>query len=166
MLLLAGAIPTALAGTATNAGGIIALRCFIGILGGTFVPCQAWQIGFFDKNIVGTATSIAAGLGNAGGGITYFLMPAIFDSLVDKRGLTPRVAWRVTFIVPFILITATGLLMIFTCPDTPTGKWSARRRVLEQQLATRDMFLPSVKNRKDDGSVSNSSHGLGRYDGV
>lgn len=69
-LLLAGAIPTAMAGLVSNPNGLIALRFFVGILGGTFVPCQVWCTGFFDKKIVGTANSLAAGFGNAGGGIT------------------------------------------------------------------------------------------------
>lgn len=68
--LLAGAIPTALAGTVTTAGGLITLRFFVGILGGVFVPCQVWCTGFFDKNVVGTANALAGGWGNAGGGIT------------------------------------------------------------------------------------------------
>lgn len=69
-LLLAGSIPTAMAGLVTNSKGLIALRFFVGVLGGTFVPCQVWCTGFFDKKIVGTANSLAAGWGNAGGGIT------------------------------------------------------------------------------------------------
>lgn len=69
-LLLCGSIPTVLAGCVTSPNGLIALRFFIGILGGTFVPCQVWCTGFFDKKIVGTANSLAAGWGNAGGGIT------------------------------------------------------------------------------------------------
>ncbi|KAJ5806600.1 uncharacterized protein N7503_004202 [Penicillium pulvis] len=125
-LLLAGAIPTAMAGLVTTPNGLIALRFFIGILGGTFVPCQVWCTGFFDKTIVGTANSLAGGWGNAGGGITYFLMPAIFDSLVTSRGLTAHKAWRVAYIVPFIIITAVALGMLFLCEDTPTGKWSER----------------------------------------
>lgn len=56
-LLLLGSIPTALAGTVTSPGGLITLRFFIGILGGSFVPCQVWSTGFFDKNVVGTANA-------------------------------------------------------------------------------------------------------------
>lgn len=67
--LLAGAIPTALAGLVKDANGLIALRFFIGILGATFVPCQVWCTGFFDKSVVGTANALAGGWGNAGGGI-------------------------------------------------------------------------------------------------
>ncbi|KAJ5578258.1 uncharacterized protein N7459_007222 [Penicillium hispanicum] len=125
-LLLSGAIPTAMAGLVTNPNGLIALRFFVGILGGTFVPCQVWCTGFFDKKIVGTANSLAGGWGNSGGGITYFVMPAIFDSLVSAQGLTPHKAWRVAYIVPFIIITAIALGMLFLCEDTPTGKWSER----------------------------------------
>lgn len=114
----------------------MALRFFVGILGGSFVPCQVWSTGFFDKNVVGTANALTGGFGNAGGGITYFLMPAIFDSLVAKQGLTPHVAWRVAFIVPFICITATAIGMLLLCPDTPTGKWSERHIAAQQNLAS------------------------------
>lgn len=63
--LLLGGIPTALAGTVTTATGLMVLRFFIGILGGSFVPCQVWSTGFFDKNIVGTANSLTGGWGNS-----------------------------------------------------------------------------------------------------
>lgn len=68
-----GAIPTALAGTVKTAQGLFVLRFFVGILGGSFIPCQVWTTGFFDKSVVGTATSLTAGLGNAGSGVTYFV---------------------------------------------------------------------------------------------
>ncbi|KAF2169732.1 hypothetical protein M409DRAFT_52240 [Zasmidium cellare ATCC 36951] len=131
--LLIGAIPTFLSGTAFNVAELYALRFFIGILGGSFVPCQVWTTGFYDKNVVGTANSLTAGLGNAGGGITYFVMPAVYDSLV-KDGLTPHVAWRVAFIVPGVLITAVALALLFCCQDTPTGKWSERFQAAEENM--------------------------------
>jgi len=53
-------------------------------------------------------------------------MPAIFDSLVTSQGLTAHKAWRVAYIVPFIIITTVALGMLFLCEDTPTGKWSER----------------------------------------
>ena len=68
--LLAGAVPTACAGAVTNASGLMAIRFFVGILGASFVPCQVWSTGFFDKNVVGTANALTGGWGNAGGGIT------------------------------------------------------------------------------------------------
>lgn len=132
--LLAGSLPTALAGCVFNAKGLLALRFFIGILGGSFVPCQVWSTAFFDKNVVGTANSLTGGWGNSGGGITYFVMPAIFDSLVHARHESTHVAWRVTFIVPFILIVTTALLMIALCPDTPTGPWNERHLHVAESL--------------------------------
>ena len=135
----------------------MAIRFFVGILGGAFIPCQVWTTGFFDKNVVGTANSLTAGLGNAGGGITYFVMPAIFDSLVSRQHLSDHVAWRVAFVVPFVLIALTAIVMLTTCPDTPTGRWSARRRVLDQHLAARDTFLSTVGDRKGHNSGLDSS---------
>jgi MFS transporter, NNP family, nitrate/nitrite transporter len=54
-------------------------------------------------------------------------MPVVFDSLVHHHGLTPHQAWRVAFIVPFILIVATGIAMLTLGKDSPVGKWSERR---------------------------------------
>jgi NNP family nitrate/nitrite transporter-like MFS transporter len=65
-LLVLGSIPSGLAGTISSAGGLYTIRFFIGILGATFVPCQAWTTAFFDKNIVGTANAFAGGWGNLG----------------------------------------------------------------------------------------------------
>lgn len=161
--LLAGAIPTALAGAVTNASGLMALRFFIGILGGSFVPCQVWSTGFFDKNIVGTANAFTGGLGNAGGGITYFLMPAIFDSLVTRQHLSAHVAWRVAFIVPFIMITFIAVSMVICCPDTPSGKWADRHLHAQQNLASHGITgdvvdLPGnfTDNKPSPGSESPS----------
>ena len=68
--LLLGSIPSALAGTIHNAAGLYTIRFFVGILGSTFVPCQVWTTGFFDRNVVGTANALVGGWGNSGGGIT------------------------------------------------------------------------------------------------
>ncbi|KIW02470.1 hypothetical protein, variant [Verruconis gallopava] len=125
-VLATGAIPTALSGLVRSVSGLIMIRFFVGILGGTFVPCQVWSTTFFDKNVVGSANALIGGWGNAGGGITYFLMPLIYDSLHHNMRLTASQAWRVAFVVPFILITATSLGMLLFCEDTPTGKWSER----------------------------------------
>ena len=62
-LLVLGAIPSGLAGTAHNAQSFYVLRFFVGILGATFVPCQAWTSAFFDTNCVGTANALVAGWG-------------------------------------------------------------------------------------------------------
>jgi NNP family nitrate/nitrite transporter-like MFS transporter len=125
--LLIGALPTFLAGAVTTPQGLYALRFFIGVLGGSFVPCQVWTTAFYDKNVVGTANAMTGGWGNTGGGITYFIMPHVYTSLVGD-GLTPHVAWRVSFVVPGIVIVATALAMLLLAPDTPTGRWADRQQ--------------------------------------
>ncbi|KAF3360447.1 hypothetical protein VDGD_04305 [Verticillium dahliae] len=132
-MLLLGSLPIGLAPLVNSANGLYVSRFFIGILGGTFVPCQVWCTGFFDKNIVGTANALAGGWGNAGGGVTYFVMPAVFDAFVS-RGYKPGVAWRLTFIVPLICIITCGIALLLLCDDTPTGKWSDRHLHVQENL--------------------------------
>ncbi|WYZ34814.1 hypothetical protein EsH8_I_001090 [Colletotrichum jinshuiense] len=133
-LLLIGTLPIGLAPLVQNATGLYVSRFFIGVLGATFVPCQVWCTGFFDKNVVGTANALAGGWGNAGGGITYFVMPAVYDSFVHARGYTPGQAWRLTFIVPVICLFACGLGLLLLCEDTPTGKWADRHLHAQENL--------------------------------
>lgn len=61
-------------------------------------------------------------------------MPAIFDSLLHDRHLSNHVAWRVAFIVPFILIVSVAVALLLLCDDTPTGKWSDRQLAVQQNL--------------------------------
>ena len=97
-------------------------------------------------------------------GITYFLMPAIFDSLVVHQGLSAHVAWRVAFIVPFIIITAVAITMLLVCPDTPTGPWSQRHLAVAQNLASHgitgdivDVPGAITDNKNKNTSVSHSA---------
>jgi NNP family nitrate/nitrite transporter-like MFS transporter len=123
MILLVGSIPIGLAPLIKDATGLYIIRLFIGILGGAFVPCQVWCTGWFDKNVVGTANALSGGWGNAGGGITYFIMPAVYDSLVHRWGHSPREAWRITFVVPLACLIFCGVCLLLLCEDTPVGKW-------------------------------------------
>ncbi|KAH8698431.1 nitrate transporter [Talaromyces proteolyticus] len=155
-LLLSGSIPTAMAGLATTPSGLIAVRFFVGILGASFVPCQVWTTGFFDKSVVGSANALTAGLGNAGGGVTYFTMPAVYNSLVS-HGLTEHKAWRVAYVVPFIIIVSIALGMIFTCEDTPTGKWSERHLNGINTPASTNMLEPNNTEKIPSGVVTPNS---------
>jgi NNP family nitrate/nitrite transporter-like MFS transporter len=125
--LLVGAIPTALIPTINNASELIAIRFFVGILGGTFVPCQVWTSQFFDKNIVGLTNALAAGLGNAGGGVTFFLMPAVVSSLMNNQGISQYWAWRLAFpLCPLVIILCISVITLIFGHDTPTGSWENR----------------------------------------
>ncbi|KIJ15905.1 hypothetical protein PAXINDRAFT_76416 [Paxillus involutus ATCC 200175] len=133
-LLILGAIPSGLAGTVSTANGLYVVRFFIGILGGTFVACQAWTTAFFDTNVVGTANALAGGWGNSGGGFTFIIMIALFNKLVAD-GLTPHVAWRASFAlvpVPVLLSVAAATLVFGT--DHPAGRWSDRHQAIAAEL--------------------------------
>lgn len=164
--LLIGAIPTFLSGTAYTVSQLYALRFFIGILGGSFVPCQVWTTAFFDKNVIGTANSLTAGFGNAGGGITYFVMPAVFFSLRDNRHLSASTAWRVAFVVPGILIVSVAVLLIVLCPDTPNGKWSDRMQSAENNLRVHGVqgAIVDVPGSVTEKTTKNSDAGSSQPD--
>ena len=125
--LLIGSIPTALVPLITNATGLFIIRFFIGILGGTFVPCQVWTGQFFDKNIVGFATALSAGFGNSGGGVTLFLMPAVVSSLIHDHNFSEYWAWRLAFpMCPLVIILIMAMIVLIFGHDTPTGSWNQR----------------------------------------
>jgi len=157
-LLIIGAIPSGLAGTVSTANDLYIVRFFIGILGGTFVSCQAWNTAFFDKSVVGsgktrleafamfvysdrvqfTANALGGGWGNSGGGFTFIIMIALFNQLVAD-GLTPHVAWRAAFAivpVPILLSVAAATLIFGT--DHPAGKWSDRHKAVAATLSHSD----------------------------
>lgn len=143
-LLVLGAIPSGLAGTAHDAGSLYTLRFFIGILGGTFVPCQAWTTAWFDKSIVGTVNALSGGWGNLGGGVTFGTQTGLFQRLT-KSGLSQHIAWRVCFVivpVPCLLLVA-GAMMLFA-KDHPAGKWSQRHQLPAIEVAMLQGHQPQL----------------------
>ncbi|KDQ57179.1 hypothetical protein JAAARDRAFT_58646 [Jaapia argillacea MUCL 33604] len=128
-LLVLGGIPSGLAGTVTTANGLYVIRFFISILGGTFVTCQVWTTAFFDKGVVGRANALAAGWDNAGGGVTFIVMIALYNRL-SADGLSKHVAWRVAFaIVPVPILLGTAALIMIFGTDHPAGSWTDRFEV-------------------------------------
>jgi NNP family nitrate/nitrite transporter-like MFS transporter len=88
-------------------------------------------------------------------------MPAIFDSLMNHQHLTAHAAWRVSFIVPFIIITTIALAIFFTGEDTPTGKWADRHHVDEPLTVPRSSTNsvnkaaePIERSEKFDGEAN------------
>ncbi|PPQ68007.1 hypothetical protein CVT26_007370 [Gymnopilus dilepis] len=140
-LLILGAVPSGLAGTAHNAPTLYALRFFIGVLGATFVPCEAWTSAFFDKNCVGLANALVGGWDGllnhlySRGGATFAIMTTLFQSLT-ARGLSSHVAWRASFaIVPVpILLFVAGLIFLLG-QDHPAGRWSERHNLPATTIA-------------------------------
>lgn len=107
LLLIVGAIPMALAGLVKDATGLIILRLCVGILGGTFVPCQFWTTAMYNSEIVGTANALVGGWGNLGGGFTFILMPGVFE-LVKICGAHEFLAWKIAVAVPAFICIITG----------------------------------------------------------
>ncbi|KAG6916079.1 hypothetical protein DXG01_008553 [Tephrocybe rancida] len=161
-ILIIGAIPSGLAGTANSASSLYALRFFIGILGGTFVPCQAWTSAFFDKNCVGTINALVGGWGNMGGGATFAIMTSLYQAL-SVSGMTQHVAWRASFaIIPVPSLIIVAILTLIYGQDHPAGKWADRQDLpavsinedLKKGLYIRQ-DLDKKKNEKDtEGQVT------------
>ncbi len=143
-----------------------------GILGATFVPCQAWTTAFFDTNVVGRANALVGGWGNSGGGFTFLIMVGLYDRLREDR-LSVHNAWRGTKAsipknahtsglivfeasfaivpVPILIITAAITLVFGT--DRPDGRQSVGNR-------ERKSFVRSYSKHamEEDGVVSPSVH--------
>jgi len=182
-LLILGTVPSGLAGTANTANGLYLIRFFIGILGGTFVPCQAWTTTFFDKNVVGSgdwsssilicwltlafiANAIVGGLGNSGGGVTFLVMTALYDGLLSA-GLMPSVAWRAAFAivpVPCLLLVSIAILVFGT--DHPAGKWCDRHKAITHGLKGQESSLiPAASDEKVYGTVDDRRDDLEKKGG-
>jgi NNP family nitrate/nitrite transporter-like MFS transporter len=135
-LLLIGSVPCAMTGLVQNAGGLIGLRYsfmanywnlhdfffvrfVIGILGATFVPTQFWATQMFSPSVVGTANALTGGWGNMGGGITYLVMPAIYEGL--RRHLPVSKAWRLVFIFPAAICIIMAIADSYSAPILRKG---------------------------------------------
>ncbi|PWN91803.1 MFS general substrate transporter [Acaromyces ingoldii] len=157
VLLCLGAIPSALVPTISNIGGLETIRFFISILGGTFVPTQAWTTTFFDKTIVGTANALSGGWGNLGGGVTPSVMIGLYERL-HKAGLSPHLAWRICFLVlPVPLLFLIALTMMIIGKDHPAGKWSQRHQLPGTAVEVAqggDVHLDSSEAREYEQSQS------------
>ncbi|KAF9386753.1 High-affinity nitrate transporter 2.1 [Podila verticillata] len=129
-LLLLGSITIGSAGLASDAKGLIIVRFFIGIVGAAFVPCQYWASQMFSYNIVGTANAICGGFGNMGAGVSYFLVPLIYNAIAI--GLPPHQAWRVTFVVLACLCILMAAADYFLGDDCPGATWKSRTSSLER----------------------------------
>jgi NNP family nitrate/nitrite transporter-like MFS transporter len=81
-----------------------------------------------DSHATIAANGFAGGWGNGGSAIAFFMMPAVYDS-IRRMGRTSHVAWRVSFVVPTIMLLACAAGAFFLCDDTPTGKWEDRFNV-------------------------------------
>ncbi|KAJ3206493.1 High-affinity nitrate transporter 2.1 [Dinochytrium kinnereticum] len=119
LVLVLGSIPLGLSVLSTGAVGIVVSRLFIGILGTSFVPCQYWTTALFSRNVVGTANAIAGGWGNMGAGVTYLIMPQIYNLFKNAIGWDIGKSWRAAMLVPVVLIWIVAFLCYRFGDDKP-----------------------------------------------
>lgn len=112
-----------------------------GILGGTFVPCQAWTTTFYDTKIVGRVNALVGGWGNAGGGFTFIIMLGLYNRLRDD-GLSAHKAWRASFaIIPVPILLCVALITLVFGTDHPNGKWADRHKPVTLLTDAQDTSL-------------------------
>ncbi|XP_058736674.1 high affinity nitrate transporter 2.7-like isoform X1 [Vicia villosa] len=95
---------------ASTPGEFILVRFLVGFSLANFVANQFWMSSMFDESVVGSANAFSAGWANTGSGVTQLVMPLIYSSLVTY--LPSSTAWRVSFIVPAVFQTVTGVLVL------------------------------------------------------
>jgi NNP family nitrate/nitrite transporter-like MFS transporter len=149
VILCVASIPTACTGFVQSANGLIIVRLFIGIAGGTFVMCQYWISRFFTKEIIGTANALAAGWGNLGAGITQLVMGSIlFPIFKAIWGGDSEMAWRTVCIFPAVIAFATGVIVYRISDDAPKGNYNElKAHGTFSKVTTVSSFRQGASNR-------------------
>mmetsp|Transcript_11067 Transcript_11067/g.26718 ORF Transcript_11067/g.26718 Transcript_11067/m.26718 type:complete len:492 (+) Transcript_11067:181-1656(+) len=126
-VLCFAAIPTACTGLIQDAQGLVLLRLFIGVAGGSFVMCQYWTSIMFTKEIVGSANALVGGWGNLGAGVTNLILGnalfPLFKAIFSSNDNPAEAAWRTVCIVPAIIAFATGIMIYRISDDCPKGNY-------------------------------------------
>jgi len=126
-LLIFGSLPVMGIGLADDFPTFLIFRLLIGVIGASFVITQYHTSIMFAPNIVGTANATSAGWGNLGGGVTQFVMPAVFTLFVTMLGLSEAVGWRVSMVVAGIVCFMTGVAYSRVTQDAPDGNFKELR---------------------------------------
>jgi len=112
--------------TVTSPIGFLLCRFFIGFGLATFVACQFWSSVMFTPKIVGIANATSAGWGNLGGGVTQFLIPAVFTAI--KASHPVNTAWRWAFFLPGCAHIFVGVIVLAFAQDLPDGQYAALKK--------------------------------------
>ena len=126
-LLVLGAIPVIGIAFAHSYIVFLIFRLAIGAIGASFVITQFHTSVMFAPNVVGTANATVGGWGNAGGGVTQSVMPMILAAVVSL-GVEQTMGWRLSMIVPGVLMLIVAVLYWKYTQDTPEGNISDLRR--------------------------------------
>jgi NNP family nitrate/nitrite transporter-like MFS transporter len=126
-LLALGAVPVIGIAFAHSYGSFLVFRLLIGGIGASFVITQYHTSVMFAPNVVGTANAASAGWGNSGGGVTQSVMPWVLAGFVGL-GLAPSMGWRVSMIVPGVLMLIVAFLYWRLTQDCPQGDFVELRK--------------------------------------
>jgi NNP family nitrate/nitrite transporter-like MFS transporter len=127
-LLAFGAIPVLGIAFAWSYASFLMFRLAIGIIGASFVITQYHTSVMFAPNVVGTANATAGGWGNAGGGVTQTVMPLVLTAILGF-GVTASFGWRLSMILPGVLMLLMAVLYWRFTQDTPEGDIVDLRRL-------------------------------------
>jgi NNP family nitrate/nitrite transporter-like MFS transporter len=125
-LLALGAIPVLGIAMVHSYEGFLFFRLLIGSIGASFVVTQYHTSVMFAPNVVGTANAAAAGWGNAGGGVTQSLMPLVLTAVLSL-GVEKSMGWRLSMIVPGVLMLVVAVMYWKLTQDCPQGDYKELR---------------------------------------
>lgn len=128
VVLLLGAIPTAMVGLINDATGLAICRLFIGIAGSSFVMAQFWPSRMFSREISGYANGLVGGWGNLGGAFTQLLMGTILFPAFRDYFDSSEQAWRVICVIPASMAFIWGLILPWISDDAPMGNYSDMKK--------------------------------------
>lgn len=126
-LLLLGSLPVFGVAFSQSYESFLFMRLLIGAVGASFVITQYHTSVMFAPNVVGTANATVAGWGNAGGGAVQGLMPLILSAVL-MMGIDESMGWRVSMMVPGVMMLIMAALYWRYTQDCPEGNYSEMRR--------------------------------------
>jgi MFS transporter, NNP family, nitrate/nitrite transporter len=121
-LLALGAVPVLGIAFARSYEAFLVMRLLIGAIGASFVITQYHTSVMFAPNVVGTANAASAGWGNSGGGVTQSVMPWVLAAVLSF-GVEKTLGWRLSMIVPGILMLVVAVMYWKFTQDSPKGDY-------------------------------------------
>jgi MFS transporter, NNP family, nitrate/nitrite transporter len=147
-LLILGSAPVMAIGLAESYEGFLIGRLAIGAIGASFVITQYHTSVMFAPNVVGTANATTAGWGNMGGGVTQMVMPLVMAGFV-ALGASSAMGWRLSMIVPGVLMLLTGFAYFRLTQDTPRGNLSDLRAAQDEPSESEQGGSPFLEAARD-----------------
>lgn len=119
-LLAVGALPVMCLGLVRSYEQLLVCRLAVGAVGASFVITQYHTSAMFAPRVVGTANATTAGWGNLGGGVAQMTMPFAV-ALLASLGLTTSAAWRLSMLLPGLLMLVMSIAYLKLTQDSPDG---------------------------------------------